>query len=46
MYIPQRQLSNLRDAVRPGKVVVVYGPRQAGKTTLLKKLRIYSPYST
>lgn len=37
MYIPQRQLSNLTDAVRPGKVVVVYGPRQAGKTTLLKK---------
>ncbi|WP_291318246.1 ATP-binding protein [Desulfonatronospira sp.] len=37
MYIPQRQLSNLRDAVRPGKVMVVYGPRQAGKTTLLKK---------
>ncbi len=37
MYIPQRQLSNLIDAVRPGKVVVIYGPRRAGKTTLLKK---------
>ena len=37
MYIPQRQLSNLSDAVRPGKVVVIYGPRRAGKTTLLHK---------
>lgn len=37
MYIPQRQLSNLADAVRPGKAVVIYGPRRAGKTTLLKK---------
>jgi hypothetical protein len=37
MYIPQKQLSNLIDAVRPGKVVVIYGPRRAGKTTLLKK---------
>jgi hypothetical protein len=37
MYIPQKQLSNLIDAVRPGKVVVIYGPRRSGKTTLLKK---------
>ena len=37
MYIPQRQLSNLIDAIRPGKVVIIYGPRRAGKTTLLKK---------
>ena len=37
MYIPQRQLANLEEAVRPGKVVVIYGPRRAGKTTLLKK---------
>jgi uncharacterized protein len=37
MYIPQRQLSNLKSAVRPGKVVVIYGPRRVGKTTLLKK---------
>ena len=37
MYIPQRQLSNLADAVSPGKAVVIYGPRRAGKTTLLKK---------
>lgn len=37
MYIPQRQLANLKEAVRPGKVVIIYGPRRAGKTTLLKK---------
>lgn len=37
MYIPQRQLSNLKSAIRPGKVVVIYGPRRVGKTTLLKK---------
>jgi len=37
MYIPQRQLSNLKEAVTPGKVVVIYGPRRVGKTTLLRK---------
>jgi len=37
MYIPQRQLKNLKEAVTPGKVVVIYGPRRVGKTTLLKK---------
>lgn len=37
MYIPQRQLANLKEAVRPGKVVVIYGARRVGKTTLLKK---------
>jgi len=37
MYIPQRQLKNLKEAVTPGRVVVIYGPRRVGKTTLLKK---------
>jgi len=37
MYIPQRQLSNLKEAVTPGRVVVIYGPRRVGKTTLVKK---------
>ena len=37
MYIPQRQLANLKEAVSPGRVVVVYGPRRVGKTTLLKR---------
>ncbi|MBU1167086.1 ATP-binding protein [Patescibacteria group bacterium] len=37
MYIQQEQLKNLGRLVRPGKVVVVYGPRRCGKTTLLKQ---------
>ncbi len=37
MYIPQIQLDYLKSLVSPGKVVVVYGPRRVGKTTLLKK---------
>jgi len=36
-YIPQKQLENLRNLVIPGKVVVIYGARQVGKTTLAKK---------
>lgn len=37
MYIPQRQLVNLKEAVKPGRVVVLYGARRVGKTTLVKK---------
>jgi len=37
MYIPQKQLENLRKLIIPGKVMVIYGPRRVGKTTLLKK---------
>jgi len=37
MYIPQKQLDNLKGLVQPGKVVVLYGARRVGKTTLLKK---------
>lgn len=37
MYIPQIQLNRLNSLCSPGKVVVVYGPRRVGKTTLLKK---------
>jgi predicted AAA+ superfamily ATPase len=36
MYIPQYQLSNLQELVGPNKVVLVYGPRRTGKTTLLE----------
>ena len=36
MYIPQRQLNNLRKVLTPQKAVIVYGPRRCGKTTLLK----------
>lgn len=38
MYIPQIQLSRVQSLCVPGKVVIVYGPRRVGKTTLLKKL--------
>jgi len=37
MYIPQKQLENLRSLVQPGKVIVVYGARRVGKTTMLNK---------
>lgn len=37
MYIPQIQLNRLKSLSLPGKVVIVYGPRRVGKTTLLKK---------
>jgi predicted AAA+ superfamily ATPase len=37
MYIPQKQIENLRKLITPGKIVVIHGPRRVGKTTLLKK---------
>ena len=37
MYIPQKQLENLKKDIAPNKVAVVYGPRRCGKTTLLRK---------
>ena len=36
-YIPQAQLENLKGALAPNKVVVLYGPRQVGKTTLIQR---------
>ena len=36
-YIPQAQLARLERLVAPGKVVVVYGPRRVGKTTLIRR---------
>jgi len=35
-YIPQAQLPCLKSLLAPGKVVVIYGPRRVGKTTLLR----------
>lgn len=35
MYIPQWQLKTVQKIIQPGKVVVIYGPRRIGKTTLL-----------
>lgn len=37
IYIPQHQLENLKRLLSPDKVVVIYGPRRVGKTTLLNK---------
>ena len=36
-YIPQAQLARLRGLVGPNKVVVLYGPRRVGKTTLVQQ---------
>ncbi len=38
MKIPRLLSENLKQAITPGKVVVVYGPRQVGKTTLVNDL--------
>lgn len=37
MYIPRKALKQLENFEKEGKVVVIYGPRRVGKTTLLKK---------
>lgn len=37
MYIPQKQLENLRKVIKPNKVIIIYGPRRCGKTTLIEK---------
>lgn len=36
-FIDRILLDKLKEEVQPGRVVVIYGPRQVGKTTLLKK---------
>jgi predicted AAA+ superfamily ATPase len=42
MKIERYLLSLLQDAITPGKVVVLYGPRQVGKTTLATELLDYT----
>lgn len=37
MYIEQFQLANLKKSSHSGKVVIIFGPRRVGKTTLLNK---------
>lgn len=37
MYIEQRLLENIKKYVRPNKVIVLYGARRTGKTTLINK---------
>ena len=38
MYIPQEQLKNALKLLQPEKVLVIYGPRRCGKTTLINKI--------
>lgn len=37
IYIPQKQLENLKRYLVPNKVIIIYGARRTGKTTLIKK---------
>ncbi len=37
MLILRKQLENLKQLLLPQKVIILYGPRQVGKTTLLKE---------
>ena len=37
MYIPRKALKQLENLEKEGKVVIIYGARRVGKTTLLKK---------
>ena len=36
VYVPRYQLNQLSRLIQPGKVIVLYGPRRVGKTTLLE----------
>lgn len=38
MIIPRLQYTILKESIQPGKVVILYGPRRVGKTTLLTEL--------
>lgn len=38
MYIPQKQLINIKRFIRPNKVIILYGTHRVGKTTLVRKL--------
>jgi len=38
MIIPRLLTAQIRQAITPGKVLVIYGPRQVGKTTLVTRL--------
>jgi len=37
MYVPQERLENLQSLVQSEKVIIIYGARRVGKTTLLNK---------
>jgi predicted AAA+ superfamily ATPase len=46
MYIKQAQLDNIGRTLAPGKVVVIYGARRTGKTTMLQQFlqSVNEPY--
>lgn len=37
VYIPQKQIDHLSKLLKPGKVIIVYGARRVGKTTLVNR---------
>lgn len=43
MKLP-RVYQNLEEFIKPGKVLVIYGPRQVGKTTILKDFLASTPF--
>lgn len=43
MYIKQIQLERLKSKMQPGKVLILFGPRRVGKTTLLQHLMLEIP---
>ena len=45
MYIIRKQSSRLEGLIQPGKVVVLYGPRRVGKTTLVQRYLTAHPTS-
>lgn len=47
MYIPRSIESDVKNNLFQGKAIIIYGPRQAGKTTLVKNLvsQINKPFS-
>ncbi|MCB1084911.1 MAG: ATP-binding protein [Chlamydiia bacterium] len=42
-YVPQNQIKKVLSLLKPGKVLVLYGPRRVGKTTLVKKVLEHEP---
>ncbi|MBI2009372.1 ATP-binding protein [Candidatus Saccharibacteria bacterium] len=41
--IPRKLEKNIRDSLNRGRVIIVYGPRRIGKTTLVKKVLSDAP---
>jgi len=41
--IPRKLEKNIRDSLNRGRVIIVYGPRRIGKTTLVKKILSDAP---